>query len=75
MMINDKIALNPYETDIDFMELVSIGDMISANMHGAEYNLTEGRKYRLLAYDGDCIQIENDLGEKDWYSVDYFNKY
>lgn len=40
MVVNGKIALNPYETDIAWMDLVSVGDMIVANSHGAQFNLT-----------------------------------
>lgn len=74
MIINGRIALNPYTTDIEFMELVNIGDMIVANAHGEEFNLTCDKKYELLKYDGDCIMVENDLGNREYYSVDYFRK-
>lgn len=68
------VALNPYVKDLDLREMVAIGDMIEANQHGAEFNLTPGRQYELSGYDGDCIQVMNDLGVKDWYSRDYFRK-
>jgi len=62
VIINGKIALNPYTTDLDFMELVSIGEYIQATEGGEEFNLTPGRKYKLLGFDGDCIKVKNDLG-------------
>ena len=74
MIVNGKIALNPYETDIRFMELVDIGDDIVANEHGEEFNLSPGSKYKLLGCDGDCVKVENDLGIENFYAVDYFRK-
>lgn len=74
MTVNGRIALNPYETDINYMELVNIGDDIEANEQGEEFNLTSGKKYKLLGYDGECVKIKNDLGIEDYYSVDYFRK-
>lgn len=74
MIINGKITLNPYTTDIEFMELVNIGDIIVANAPGEEFNLTCGKEYELLEYDRDCIMVKNDLGNIEYYSVDYFNK-
>ena len=47
MIVNGKVALNPYTTDIEYMDLVSIGDMIVANEHGAQFNVTENKEYRL----------------------------
>lgn len=74
MIIDGKIVLNPYVTDLDFMELVDIGDMIVANAYGEEFKLTCGKEYELLGYDGDCIMVKNDLGNREYYSVDYFRK-
>lgn len=51
---------------------VNIGGTIIANPHGEDFNLTADKEYILLGYDGDCVQVENDLGKKDWYSTDYF---
>ena len=74
MIIDGKFPLNPYTKDIDFMELVDIGDMVVATEHGTEFNLTENKHYKILGYSGDCIYICNDLGIREWYSVDYFHK-
>lgn len=54
---------------------VTKGELVTANMHGVEFNLTEDKKYMVLNFDGDCIQVENDLGIKDWYSLDYFKEF
>ena len=40
MIVNGKVALNPYTTDIEHMDLVSIGDMIVANEDGAQFDVT-----------------------------------
>ena len=74
MVVNGKVALNPYERDIEFVDLVSIGDMIVANEYGAQFNVTENKEYRLLAYSGNCVKIIDDTGKEDWYSVDYFHR-
>ena len=73
MIVNGKVALNPYTTDIEYMDLVSIGDLIIANEAGSEFNLTKGKEYKLLDYNGDCILVKDDTGNKEWYTVDYFH--
>lgn len=73
MIVNGKVALNPYTTDIEYMDLVSIGDLIIANAAGSEFNLTEGKEYKLLKYNGDCVLVVDDTNNKEWYSVDYFH--
>ena len=73
MIVNGKVALNPYTTDIEHMDLVSIGDMIVANEDGAQFDVTQNKEYRLLAYFGGCVKIIDDTGKEDWYSVDYFH--
>ena len=40
-----------------------IGLPVTANKRGEQFNLTEGRKYTVLGFDGDIL-IENDLGKK-----------
>lgn len=75
MIIDGKIVLNPYTTDLDFLKLVDIGDMIVSAVDGEEYNLTSGKEYELLGHDGDCIMVKNDLGNREYYSVDYFKKH
>ena len=73
MVVNGKVALNPYTTDIECMDLVSIGDMIVANEEGAQFDVTENKEYRLLAYCGNCVKIVDDSGKEEWYSVDWFH--
>lgn len=73
MTVNGKVALNPYTTDIECMDLVSIGDMIVANEEGAQFDVTENKEYRLLAYCGNCVKIVDDTGKEKWYSVDWFH--
>lgn len=51
---------------------IHVGEPVTANAQGVCFNLTEDKKYTVLSFDGDCIEIENDLGAKDWYSLDYF---
>lgn len=75
MIINGKIALNPYVTDIDWMDLVAIGELVEANEHGEEFGLTSRKKYKMLDYSyDDCILVKNDAGKEEWYSVDYFRR-
>ena len=73
MIVNGMVALNPYTTDIEYMDLVSIGDLIIANEAGSEFNLTRGKEYKLLDYIGSCILVKDDMGDEEWYSVDYFH--
>ena len=54
---------------------ITYGEPITANMHGVEFNLTEDKEYIVLKYDGDCIQIKNDLEKIEWYSLDYFKEF
>ena len=42
-----------------------IGLPVTANKRGEQFNLTEGRKYTVLGFDGDIL-IENDLGKKSF---------
>ena len=51
-----------------------IGLPVTANKRGEQFNLTEGRKYTVLGFDGDIL-IENDLGKKEFYSKEYFEEY
>lgn len=73
MEVDGRFALNPHDIDIDSLDLVSIGDMIICNSDGAQFNLTEGKEYKLLGYGGGLVKVKNDLGIEDWYSVDYFD--
>ena len=73
MTVNGKVALNPYISDINYMDLVSVGDEVVANAEGSQFDITEGKEYNLLGHGGDCILIIDDTGNKEWYSVDYFH--
>lgn len=39
----------------------------------SEFNLTEGRKYKITELVGADIEIINDLGEKEIYTTEYFS--
>lgn len=54
--------------------VVKIGQPVTANRHAEDFNLTEGRKYTVLGYDGDIL-VKNDLGYKEFYSKEYFYEY
>ena len=54
--------------------VVRIGLPVTANGRGEQFNLTKGRKYTILGYDG-CILVENDLGNKEYYSKEYFDEF
>ena len=45
-----------------------IGLPVTANKRGEQFNLTEGRKYTVLGFDGDIL-IENDLGKKEGKTI------
>ena len=51
---------------------VKIEEYAEANEFAQEFNLTAGKKYKVLEFNGDCIKVENDLGNEEWYSLDYF---
>lgn len=55
--------------------VVTYGESVTANAFSTEFNLTEDKEYIVVGFDGDCIQVENDLGIKDWYSPDYFREF
>lgn len=54
--------------------VVKIGCPVTATKHAEEFNLTEGRKYTVLGFDGDIL-VENDLGKKEYYSMEYFDEF
>lgn len=39
------------------------------------FTLTENKKYVVLNYEGDRVKIQNDLGEEDWYTIEYFQEF
>lgn len=47
--------------------------MIVCNFHGAQFNLTEWKRYKLLGYDIGLVNVQNDVGIEEWYSTDYFH--
>lgn len=54
--------------------VVEIGHPVTANERAEDFNLTEGRQYTVLGYDGDIL-VKNDLGKEEFYSKDYFYEY
>lgn len=54
--------------------VVKIGQPVTANERAEDFNLTEGRQYTVLGYDGDIL-VKNDLGKEEFYSKDYFYEY
>ena len=58
----------------DTIVVVKIGQPITANERAEEFNLTEGRQYTVLGYDGDIL-VKNDLGNEEFYSKEYFYEY
>lgn len=55
-------------------KVVKIEEYAEANKFAEDFNLTVGKKYKVLEFDGDCIKVKNDLGIEEWYSLDYFEK-
>lgn len=55
--------------------VVTLGEPVTANSYGEEYDLTPDKKYIVKKYDGDCIMVQNNKGEDEWYSLDYFREF
>lgn len=55
--------------------IVTLGEPVTANQMAEEYNLTPDKEYLVKGYDGDCIMVQNDLGNDEWYSPDYFKEF
>ena len=51
----------------------SIGKPVTARE--SIFDLTENKKYVVLNYEGDCVKIQNDLDEEDWYTIEYFQEF
>lgn len=51
--------------------VIKVGHPVTANEQAEQFNLTNGRKYIVLGYDGDIL-VKNDLGNKEYYSKEYF---
>ena len=55
-------------------EVIELQEYEEANEHAEDFNLTAGQKYKVLGFDRDCIKVKNDLGNEEWYSLDYFTR-
>ena len=55
--------------------IIKVGLPVTANKRAEQFNLTDDKKYTVIGYDGECILIENDLGNKEYYSKEYFYEY
>lgn len=51
---------------------VHIGKIVTSNNRGEQFNLTDGKQYVVIGFDGDCMKIKNDTGKEEWYSLEYF---
>lgn len=60
---------------VDKMAVVNIGEPVTATPHAEEFRLTAEKEYKVKGYDGECVLIENDLGEEGWYSLEYFREF
>jgi hypothetical protein len=70
-----KVLLNKFD-DPNVSECIWIdeGDIVIGRCNGEEFHITEGKLYKVLDTNCiDCILIENDIGETDMYSVEYFS--
>ena len=54
--------------------VIKTGLPVTANERAEQFNLTKGRKYTVLGYDGDIL-IKNDLGNEEYYSKEYFDEF
>lgn len=53
---------------------ITAGETVTATEHARQFNLTPGKKYTVLGYNGD-IRVKNDLSIEDYYSLEYFEEY
>lgn len=70
-----KVLFNRFE-DPRMGECIWVdeGDIVRGKCNGEEFSITEGKSYEVLDTNGiDCVLIKNDIGENDFYSVEYFN--
>lgn len=70
-----KVLLNRFDNPrISECIWIDKGDKVRGRCNGEEFYITEGKSYEVLDTNGiDCVLVENDIGEKDFYSVEYFN--
>lgn len=54
---------------------VHIGKTVTSNNRGEQFNLTDGKQYVVIGFDGDCIKIKNDVDKEEWYSLEYFYEF
>lgn len=59
---------------VNNIAVIKTGLPVTANERAEQFNLTKGRKYTVLRYDGDIL-IKNDLGNEEYYSKEYFDEF
>lgn len=70
-----KVLLNKFD-DPRVSECIWVdkGAKVRGRCNAEEFHITEGKLYKVLGTNCiDCILIENDIGEIDMYSVEYFS--
>lgn len=55
-------------------EYIKTGETVKANEYGVEFNLTEGKEYKVLEHLGLYYKIVNDFGKEEIYSYEYFTR-
>lgn len=72
-----KLLLNQFDNPkLSEQQFVGEGDVVFATNSADEFNLTPGKEYEIqgVTMDG-YLLVENDKGEVDAYSVEYFKKH
>lgn len=71
-----KLLLNRFNNPrLSEMIYVGKGDNVYANQGAEEYGFTVGKMYDIQGVSSDgYLQMKNDKGEIDEYSVEYFKK-
>ena len=71
-----RIVLGDKNACKEVLEItIALGKDVTANEAAEEHNLTENRKYKVLAQYSDIICVKNDKGVNDWYSLEYFKEF
>lgn len=71
-----KIVLGNKNGCKEVLEItIALGKDVTANKAAEEHNLTENKKYMVLARCCDLIEIVNDKDVKDWYSLECFKEF
>lgn len=74
--LEKKIVLGNKNGYKEVLEItIALGKDVTANKAAEEHNLTENKKYMVLARCCDLIEIVNDKDVKDWYSLEYFKEF